>query len=152
MHTRQIFILIVIVVLVGGGIYGWNEYHRSNKSLLNVNPAFRVNAEQLVGEFEKSDSLAEHKYLGKILAVQGKIKQIEKDPAGNYTLVLGSPASMTSVRCAIDSTYKNEVASLKETSDISIKGMVTGYQKDETGLLGSDIKLNRCIIEDTANQ
>jgi hypothetical protein len=139
---------IGIAILIGGLIYGWNEYHRTNKSLIKVHAAFLVNVEDFVREFENSDSMASNKYLGKVVTVYGRIKQIETDPEGNYTVVLAGPQSMTSVRCAMDTGYKSEVVNVKKSLPISIKGTITGYQKDETGLLGSDIKLNRCVIED----
>jgi hypothetical protein len=36
--------------------------------------------------------------------------------------------------------------SLQQGAVITIKGAITGFSKDETGLLGSDVQLNRCVI------
>jgi hypothetical protein len=54
---------------------------------------------------------------------------------------------MSAVRCAMDTLFTNELMTLKKDQTITIKGMFTGFQKDDTGLLGSDIILNRCVIE-----
>ena len=148
MRTRTIIILLIVVCLGIGGIYGWNEYHRTNKSLSGVTADYTVSASQFLQEFEKSDSLTDQKYFGKIIAVNGKIKKIEKDPEGSFTVVLGSSPGMSAVRCSMDSAYDIKVATLKEGDDIIIKGYFTGYQNDETGLLGSDVKLNRAVIQD----
>jgi len=32
-----------------------------------------------------------------------------------------------------------------------VKGYIIGYEKDETGLLGSDVKLNRCVVDKQAH-
>ena len=146
MRTRSVVILIIVVVLCVGGIYGWNEYHRTNTDLAGATAAYTVNADQLMHEFETNDSVAEKKYSGKVVEVSGSIRQVEKDESGSYTIALGNGASMSAVRCSMDSIHSAAVADLKPGRNITVKGNFTGYQKDETGLLGSDIKLNRCVI------
>jgi transcription elongation GreA/GreB family factor len=146
MRTRTIIILLVVAALLIAGVYGWNEYHRGNESLKNVTAAYTVKADELINEFEKSDAASEKKYLGKVLAVNGTVKQIDKDSDGNYTIVIGSSAAMSAVRCSMDSTISNELMSIKEGEEVAVKGTFTGYQKDETGLLGSDIQLNRAVL------
>jgi hypothetical protein len=148
MRGRWIILLILIAFISIGAIYGWNEYHRTNKSLSKVEASYKLSSQQLIQEFETSDTVAGNKYLGKIVSINGKIKQVDKDPEGNYTLVLGTAESSTSVRCAMDTTYRSQVSNLKEADVVTVKGTVTGFQKDETGLLGSDVKLNRCVLED----
>jgi transcription elongation GreA/GreB family factor len=146
MQRRTIIILVIVAALLVSFIYGWNEYHRESKSLHSVKAAFSSDAEQLINEFQAADATAEKKYFGKVLEVKGKIKQVEKDSDGHYTLVLGSAAGMSAVRCSMDSTINNELLNIKEGDEVTVKGNFTGYQKDETGLLGSDIQLNRAVI------
>ena len=146
MRTRTIIILFIVAALLIGGVYGWNEYHRGTESLKNVTAAYTVKAEDLINEFEKSDGTSEKKYLGKVLAVNGTVKQVDKDSDGNYTIVIGTPGVMSAVRCSMDSTISEELTSIKEGEAVSVKGNFTGYQKDETGLLGSDIQLNRAVL------
>jgi hypothetical protein len=146
MQRRTIIILVIVVALLLSFIYGWNEYHRESKSLNSVEAAFSSDAAQLISEFESNDAAAEKKYLGKVLEVKGKVKQVEKDSDGNYTVVLGSASGMSAIRCSMDSTINNELVNIQEGDEVAIKGNFTGYQKDETGLLGSDIQLNRAVV------
>lgn len=147
MQRSKIGMLVLIVLVIVSAIFGWKEYTRKNEPVKNLKPAFKVSAPQIIKEFEANDSLPARKYLGKLIAVNGIIKTIDKDSQGYFTVVLGNPVSMSSVRCAMDSLFASEVLSLKKDQTITIKGMFTGFQKDETGLLGSDIILNRCVIE-----
>src|SRR3954471_16686969 len=109
MRNRTLIILVIVAVLAIGGMYGWNEYHRGAKSLTRVEAAFTVGAEAFISEFESNQAAAEKKYLGKVIAVNGKIKQVDKDSDGDYTVVLGSPSTMSAIRCSMDSTMNESV-------------------------------------------
>jgi len=146
MRKKTVIILVILFVIVAAAMYGWNEYHRTNASLVNRKADYEVNAGELISEFEKSDTTSEKKYLGKLVQVDGTIKQVEKDESNDFTVVLGESTSMSGIRCSMDTSFRSEAATLKTGDHIMIKGMFTGYQKDETGLLGSDIILNRAVI------
>jgi hypothetical protein len=146
MRKRSVIILLVVLAIAVAALYGWNEFNRTNDSLVNKEEDYAVNAETLLNEFETSDSAAEKKYLGKLLLVNGSIGKIEIDDRNDYTIVLGKPGSLSGIRCAIDTTFRDEAAELRQGEVITIKGIVTGFQKDETGLLGSDVILNRAVL------
>jgi hypothetical protein len=144
---RRIYIWTIIVfVIVGLDFYGVHEYFRPNKDMSTLKEVFRVSATVMVHEFEKSDSAAGKKYIGKIIVVTGKIKELEKDEKGYCTLVLGEEGIMSSVRCSVDTLYTKEVAEIRKGNNVSVKGILTGYNADSTGLLGSDVQLSRCIF------
>ncbi len=145
-RNRTGFLVLAIIIIIAA-IFGWREYTRKNEPVKNLKPSIEVSASRMIKEFEANDSLPAKKYLGKLVAVNGIVKKIDKDEQGFFTVVLGDAGSMSSVRCAMDSLFASEVVNLKKDQTITVKGMFTGFQKDETGLLGSDIILNRCVIE-----
>lgn len=147
MQRNTIGLLVLIVLITGVGIYGWLAYNRKVEPIKNDLPAFTVSAEEIISEFETNDSIPTNKYLGKLIQVSGITKQVDKDDQGFYTVVLGDTSSMSSVRCAMDSVFASAVNTLQQGQVTGVKGIFTGYQKDDTGLLGSDIILNRCVIE-----
>lgn len=147
MQRNTIGLLVIIALITGVGIYGWRAYNRKVESIKNELPAFTVSAEQIIREFETNDAIPAKKYSGKLILVTGILKQVDKDDKGFYTVVLGDTSSMSSVRCAMDSAFASAVDILHKGQTTAVKGMFTGYQKDETGLLGSDIIMNRCVIE-----
>ena len=146
MSLKRVIIIVVVLAIAGAAYYGYKEFNRKNEDLSGVAAAYTVKGNDLISEFASNDSSSINKYLGKVIAVEGLVKKVEKDHEGFVTVVLGDTTNMSSVRCAMDSLHFREASNLNLFSSISIKGYFTGYEKDETGMLGSDIKLNRCVI------
>ena len=146
MSKKSIVILAILVVVAASAIYGWNEYHRKNDDLSGIKPAYSVAAVQLINEFNQNDSTANARYLGKVVSVNGMVKGVEKDEEGKYTVVLGDTTDMSSVRCAMDSTHAADATGLRRGQSVEVKGSFTGFKKDDTGLLGSDVELNRAVV------
>ena len=146
MSLKRVIIIVVVAAIAGGGYYGYKEFNRKNENLNGVMPAYTVKANDLISEFANNDSASINKYLGKVIGVEGLLKKVEKDDEGFVTIVLGDTTDMSSVRCAMDSLHFKEAYNLKPFSSISVKGFFTGYEKDDTGILGDDIKLNRCVL------
>ena len=147
MNKKTIIILIAVIAIAAAGLYAWKEFNRKNEDLTEVKAAFIVNANGLINEFTQNDSASNAKYLGKIVTVEGVVKKVENDDYGHHTIVLGDSVNMSSVRCAVDSTHAADATVLQRGQSVKIKGFFTGFKKDETGLLGSDVELNRCVIE-----
>jgi len=151
MSSKSLLLIVMVLGAIIAGIFTCKEFNRKNPGLSKVKPAFVVQANELIGEFEKDDTTANKKYLGKIVTVQGQLKKIDHDETGYYTLVLGDTSGLSSVLCAMDTTHVMDASNLKQVSSISVKGYIIGYEKDETGLLGSDVKLNRCVVDKQAH-
>jgi hypothetical protein len=146
MLKNQWITIGLIVVLAAMAIHFYREYHRANKNLAAVQPDYTVQATTLVNEFLSNDAVALDKYCNKILVVQGIIKSVER-VEDDCTIVLGDTTGQpASVRCLLDSTQVKQAIVLRRGDPITIKGAITGFNKDDTGLLGSDVELNRCVL------
>ena len=145
MISKKNILLAVLLIVLAGAIYIRREYTRTNANVVEVESAYRVDANELIKEFNNNDSLANEKYVGKVISVRGLVKNLQQDENGYYTLSLGDSTGLSSVRCSIDSMYTGKAASLKPGSIITVKGNCTGYNEDE--LLGLDVIINRCFIE-----
>ena len=143
--TWRIIIAVALLMLVSGGLYAYKEFTRKVKDLTHVKAGVSLDAGQLVSAFETNESDGNAKYLDKIIAVTGKVKTVEKNGHGHFTVILGDENSMSSVRCSMDSVHQQDVASLASGTIVTMKGACTGFNKDE--LLGSDVILNRCVVE-----
>lgn len=141
---KKILIIAVAVVIVAGVLYAFNEYSRKNKGLDSVKAELSTEASVLIKDFESNIEAANAKYLGKIIAVTGVIKAIEDEP-NSVTIILGDEQSISSVRCSIDTTYIDKVRSFNNGDTVTVKGNCTGFNEDD--LLGSDVILNRCVIQ-----
>jgi hypothetical protein len=104
----------------------------------------------LLQEFATGDSVTiNKKYDNQVIEVNGNIKDIKKDNQANYTIMLGNTADLSSVQCEMDTTHQQDAAQLTRGSSVKIRGHFVGFQKGEIMLdvlLGSDVKLNRCVI------
>ena len=126
-------------------IYGYQEYTRTNEDLNYVKAHFEIQAVDLTKEFEENEKSANEKFLDKIIAVSGTIRDMIKDDKGFYSVVLGAENSMSSVRCSMNAVPDDDTAALAKGNVIVIKGSCTGFNADE--LLGSDVILARCVIQ-----
>ncbi len=146
MKKKKIILLVIAVALSSGGWYAYSEYNRKVKDLSKVSADMQLKTADLVSQFEKDESGANALYLDKVIAVNGTLKAIEKDEANNFSLVLGDESSMASVRCSMDEDHQQKIEGLLTGAKITVKGACTGFNADE--LLGSDVILNRCVIQD----
>ena len=145
MKKKRIILGFIVIAILGGAWYGYSEYNRKVKDLSKVKAQLTMQTQELITAFEQNETAANSKYLDKIIAVKGKVKALEKDDSGLYSIVLGDEGSMSSVRCSMDSVHVKQVTKVKEGSEVIVKGACTGFSSDE--LLGSDVILNRCVIE-----
>jgi uncharacterized protein (DUF1330 family) len=148
MSRKRIIWTTVLLAIAAGAIFCYKEYTRTNQDMANARADLNLTAAELIRDYQSNDSNANKKYNGKVIEVKGSVKRIEKDEKGYFTVVLGD-SSISSVRCSMDTIHQNDAASLTEGSSAIIRGACTGFNKDETGLVGSDVILNRCAIINT---
>lgn len=142
---RKLTGLLFIIALGVGAWQGWKEYNRTNEDMAQLEADIKIAATALIHDYETNDTLSNQKYLGKVIEVNGPIKKIEKNDDGGYVVVLGDTASLSAVRCAIDSIHSPDAAVLQTGTSAILRGNCSGFNKDELGL-GSDVILNRCAI------
>ena len=145
MKKKKIILGIIAAAIIGVAWFAYGAYSRRVKDLADVRAQIKMHSSELIAAFERNEKKANTELLDKIIAVKGNVKEIEKNDQGHYTIVLGDAAGMSSVRCSMDSTHIKEIAGLKEGSAVTLKGACTGFNADE--LLGSDVILNRCVVE-----
>jgi hypothetical protein len=145
MRKRTIIIGGIVVVVVLSGLYVWREMNRTVEHLGKKVADYSVNATALISEYAGNETAADKKYQNKILAVNGTIKKIETADSA-HIVILGDTSYLSSVRCLMDNSHADKAGSLQPGTTVTIKGAITGFKKDETGLLGSDVELNRCVV------
>lgn len=129
------------LVIAAIALYGYREYHRTNLPMSDMKFSERISAGDLLTAFKLDDSAANARFLGKVLLVEGPVKNIDLP---NMMLSLGNQASASSVQCSLESATVPGATLLAPGHIIVIKGNCTGYNEDE--ILGTDVILNRAII------
>jgi hypothetical protein len=137
--------LALMAALVAWYIY--KEYNRTHTDTSRLKPDYSLAAVSLLKEFENNKPVSNKKYWEKVIRVDGILKEIYTDEKGYCTLSLGDTASLSSVRCSIDSIHSRDAASLQKGTHIAIKGICSGYTEDD--LLGSEVILVRSVIDVT---
>jgi hypothetical protein len=139
---RVLLILLVIAAL--GGWYAYSEYNRPLANMADAKSEVSSKAIDLITDFEKDETAASKKFVDKVIEVEGTLKEATADDQGLYTLALGDEASMSSVRCSVDSAFTVVASQLNKGEIVKIKGVCSGFTIDE--LLGSDVTLVRCAV------
>jgi len=146
MAKRKVIILLGFLIIGCGSIlYAVKEYNRKPAGVENSKPAFTLNAPEFIREYSTQQEPANRKYLGQTLIVHGRVNAIDRSNPNHVAIVLGESGSNSGIRCNMDSTSLNSIATIKEQDSITIKGICTGYIPDDMGL-GADIILTKSII------
>lgn len=148
MKRKKTWLYILLAILMIAAVTTWyiyKEYNRTHKDTASLKADFSATATALLSEFAADEKSANTKYWDKVIRVEGWLKEVNKDEKGFYTLALGDTASLSSVRCSIDSLHSAEVAGIEKGRTVAVKGICSGYNADE--MLGSDVILVRSVIE-----
>jgi hypothetical protein len=143
--TKKKAIVAAVIIALTAGLYGYIEYTKTNMDLMYEKADHVTGAKELIKEFEENEQAANTRFLDKIIAVNGSIKDVMKDDKGFYTVMVGNEGYTSSVRCSMDADHQLRDTQLQLGSNITIKGICIGFNADQ--LLGSDVILNRCVIE-----
>ena len=145
MKRKRVILVAIAILVLGGGWYGYKEFTRKVPDLSRVKADIKLNSQDLIAAFEKNETEANQRYLDKIISLEGIVRSVEKDEQGLFTVILGDENTLSSVRCSMNPEHQEEVAKLREGATTKIKGACTGFNSNE--LLGSDVVLNRCVID-----
>jgi hypothetical protein len=144
-NILRFIILPLLLIFAAAAVYIYKEYNRTHKDTARLRPDYSLQAGVLIKEFGDNEQASNKKYWDKVIEVNGIVKEVSYDEKGIYTIALGDTASMSSVRCSIDSIHNSGAAAVLKGYDVTVKGICTGYKADE--LLGSDVILVRCVVD-----
>jgi hypothetical protein len=144
-NILRYIVLPLLLILAAVAFYIYKEYNRTHKDTAKLKPDYSISATQLLKEFETNEQGSNKKYWDKVIRVEGMVKELAKDDKGFYSIILGDTASMSSVRCSVDSVHSNEAAAVTKGSIIAVKGICSGFNADE--MLGSDVILVRSVVD-----
>lgn len=144
---KKYILWFFVIIVLASAAFGIKEFMRTRPDSKSMEAKFDVTAENLLKEFKENEAVANKKYGGQnmVLTIKGTVKTLSKDST-KLTIFLGNPSHMDAIICSMDSNYKKEVEYLDLGDVIYIKGTFNGFDRDETGLIGSDVKLNYCVF------
>ena len=132
---KNVFIILLIGAVIGG-IFAYYQFSKTHEKMATQASIAKLSSEDLFNEFNSNESLANEKYVGKVIEVMGKIYSIEEGNKEDINILFMNDGEMFGVSCNLK---KNELDQLPEVGQtINIKGECTGML--------SDVILIRCII------
>ena len=98
-----------------------------------------VSASALVKAFQDDEEKANTSYLDKVIAVSGKLREMETSEDGNIQLFLDSGDPLSAISCQLDPLSKHTgLDNLNVGSEVSLKGICTGMLMD--------VVIERCVV------
>jgi len=128
MKLKYIILGILVIGLIGVGI-GLKMFFKPHADINKLEAEYKVEAAQLLAEFQKEENVATAKYGEKVLEISGKLAA--KSKMGNGTNLLILEDEMQGISCQIDSVWaaSNQVAiqELETGKPVTVKGVCKGY-------------------------
>lgn len=135
---RKIIFSIIGIVAIGGlatGIYLWNKPH---KNMQRAAADLTVAATDLMAAFKNDENAANAKYLDKVVAVSGKVRETTTN--GGVTVIsLDAADDFGSITCELDQRSEQSRTTFSPGESITLKGMCAGNN-------GIDVVLVRCVL------
>lgn len=125
---------LIGLVGIGFGIYMYNKPH---KDIKKITADFKIEANQLLAEFEENESAANTKYLDKLIEVKGIVREVSSNDEGNISVILESENPLSGVICQLDNLATHENKSFEPGEKVAFKGLCTGMLMD--------VVLVRCV-------
>lgn len=136
---KKILFGILMTAFIGTG-YGFYMYTKKPADVRTLNANYELSTAALIEDYNKDETAANLKYLDKVIAVKGNVKEIKLEQAtGQATVVLDSGDPTAAVTCSFYNEELESVKKLSEGSEIVIKGKCTGKLMD--------VVLNKCSIK-----
>lgn len=133
---KKIIIPLIALAMIAAAV-GFYMYNKPVESLENKKPDVTINAEQLLADYEENEQLANDKYLGKVVQVNGKVAEISTGE-GKSKIHLETSNPISVVITELDEG--NTAEGLKIGDQATIKGMCSGYLSDVILVRSSVIK------------
>ena len=125
MPKKWIFLTGLLLCLVAAaGLY--YNYNKPRTGVENKQVAYQLEAQKLYEDFAKDEAAANAKYNGKVVAVTGKITDIQKNSDALLIILEGTNGG--GVSCSFAPPLPRRMPTLHSIS--TIKGRCTGFLMD----------------------
>lgn len=104
-------------------------YYKPHRSVKKEEAAFKLSVSELVDAFSKDETRANAQYAGKIIEVQGTLKEMILNDS-TLILLMGDSTQMTGVSCYLQKDQRKKYTTLKRGETVSVKGICNGMLLD----------------------
>jgi hypothetical protein len=137
MNKKNLFIGLTVVGLIGAAI-GYSLWNKPQKNMVSAKTELSIDAQTILTAFETAENEANTKYLDKVIAVKGKVKEV-KNEGGKTCISLETDSPMSGVLCNLDPLSQHAKTTFAVGEEVVFKGVCTGFL--------SDVVFERCVVE-----
>lgn len=123
---KKVLLAVLVIGIIGAGV-GYYLYNKPVASLENKKPDVEITAAGIIEAYELDEKAADSLYLGKIIAVSGKVSEITNQE-GKVKINLETSNPIALVICEMEPGVNAD--QVKVGADVKIKGMCSGYLSD----------------------
>jgi hypothetical protein len=125
-------ILLIVLTAVG-----WYQYNRPHHNAGNTEASVNISAVELYQQYQQNETLANSKYLDKVIEVKGTVAEVQANDK-SYIVLLQTTQPMAAVNCQFSNEQKENPPLAAKGENITIKGKCTGFLMD--------VNLVDCVI------
>ena len=133
----KIALVLIGIGLIVAALFILYVFRKPIENVANKKADFVITSSELVNDFETNESVANKKYVDKIIEVSGIVAEISSDTTGQ-TLILRDPDEVSGVSCSFALSQSTEITSIKVGEKAKIKGKCAGHLMD--------VILNKCAL------
>ena len=141
---KKVLWAISLLILAGAGII-WYLFTLTFDDTKELKPAYTVEADALISEFMKNDSIANQKYSEKIITVNGIVSDIEQPADTSVNIKMTDTVSGSYIIFAFQAKDMAAARKLKAGDKASIKGSCSGGTYSKI-LESESITFKRCVV------
>lgn len=130
-------LLFLVVAGVAGGSIGYYLFNKKVPSMAGKKSEMTISAEELFTAFDTDEAAATAKYVGKIIAVSGKVRESSKTEDGTPKVILET-GSAFGVLCEFDPNTQHPRTEFQPGELLTLKGECAG--------LNLDVQVARCVV------
>jgi hypothetical protein len=132
-------LLIGGVLAIGAAVVAYLIYNKPHQNMDKATADIQITASELLSAFESDESAANAKFLDKIVAVTGEVRETSTTEEGVTTIVLDTGSAMSGIVCELDTLTEHPKTDFQPGETITVKGVCTGMLMD--------VVLVRCVVE-----
>jgi alanine racemase len=147
---KKTILVLLTLLACAAAYYAYTMYNKQHTDVATTEASEILTAEAIFTAFDTDDSAATALYADKVIQLEGMLLTKDLSNTKEPQIVLQGNGDNGFIRCGFKVEELAKVTSLKDSSNIKIKGMCKGFNgSDELDLLGDkDVVLSNCIIID----
>jgi hypothetical protein len=133
--NKKIIIGLIAIGLIGGAL-GYALWNKPHQNMAAAKVDLTIEAQTLLTAFENNENEANIRFLDKIIAVKGKVKEV-KNENNKVCVILETESMMSGVMCNLDNLTQHTKTTFQVGEEVVFKGVCTGFL--------SDVVMERCV-------